>query len=276
MLMDRIVLLENNEMLRFRIENVLNKKDDICVESIVNTMTKMNTIKKMIQDSKQLIIDIDNVEGYMESVLGEIRSCEAGKNLPILLISSHPDLELIITTAKFGKIDVLLKPFKDIELLEKILKYRKAPLIQSIKASTDSTSNFALKWNDDYKIGVEQIDDEHKQIVDHFEELYFNINNGHGLEYYEQLLSFLEMYVNRHFEHEEKLQNEISYDYADYHKKLHEDFKSQINHIIETHKINEVTNPELIRLTLYIKEWLVHHILVEDKKIAFFLINRSH
>jgi hemerythrin len=179
-------------------------------------------------------------------------------------------------SAKIGNIDVLLKPFNDIELLEKILKYRLAPLIENIKVPIKTVSNFRFKWNDGYKIGVEIIDDEHKQIVDHFEELYFNMSNGRGLKYYEQLLSFLQMYVNDHFEHEEKLQREISYDFADNHKILHENFKSQINQIIEEHKIKEVTNQELIRLTLFIKEWLIHHILVEDKKIAFFLASQSH
>lgn len=85
-----------------------------------------------------------------------------------------------------------------------------------LKLYIQSGSNFALKWNDNYKIGIKEIDDEHKQIVDHFE-------------------------------YEEKLQKEISYDYSDHHKNLHEDFKFQFNHI-----------------------------LVEDQKMVLFISNRSN
>lgn len=76
------------------------------------------------------------------------------KAIPIIIIASKLDKSNAILFAKLGKIDVLMKPFNDVELLEKILKCFSAPLIKSFLQVCQSENGFLLKWNDGYKICV--------------------------------------------------------------------------------------------------------------------------
>ncbi len=44
------------------------------------------------------------------------------------------------------------------------------------------------------------------------------------------------------------------------HARYHLAFKEQIGKMIATHKEREVTNLDLIKFNLFIKDWLLHHI----------------
>lgn len=128
-----------------------------------------------------------------------------------------------------------------------------------------------LTWCKEYEIGVENIDNEHKDIIENFEKLYNLMSQGHGHEFFHELASFLENYVNVHFEHEEILQKELNYPEHEAHKKLHDDFKEHVSKIILQHTEHGITNNELIKLNLFIKDWIINHILVEDKKLGRFI-----
>lgn len=128
-----------------------------------------------------------------------------------------------------------------------------------------------LKWCKEFEVGIKKIDDEHKSIVEHFEVLYDKIRDGHGTQYYSELLDFLKMYVDSHFHNEEMLQQEIGYTGLETHKAIHEKFKKQVYELIDKSEKLQISNVDLIHLSLFIKEWLIHHILVEDKKVGLFL-----
>jgi hemerythrin len=97
------------------------------------------------------------------------------------------------------------------------------------------------------------------------------MHKGQGHKYYDELLAFLDKYIDNHFVNEEKFQEEIDYPDLEEHKKLHEEFKKTILAIEEKHKNKEVSDKDLIEINLTIKEWLVEHILIEDRKIGEFV-----
>lgn len=132
-----------------------------------------------------------------------------------------------------------------------------------------------FRLREGYEIGIESIDKEHKEMIDAFEELYNRMHKGQGHNYYNELLEFLDKYIDSHFQNEENLQEEIGYPDLEEHKKLHDSFKNTIKSIEEKHSDKEVTNRDLVEINLTIKEWLVNHILVEDKKIGEFANKNS-
>jgi hemerythrin len=127
-----------------------------------------------------------------------------------------------------------------------------------------------LTWIEDFRIGIDTIDDEHKQIIDQFELLYQSMHSGKGHDLYEEILAFLDGYVENHFIHEETFQAEIGYPQMDEHKALHAFFRDKIKKLKVKNQGKEVTNHDLIEINLMIKNWLVNHILVEDKKLGAF------
>lgn len=266
--MNKILLVEKNKVLINRIENIISGREEIAIETFGSNLVELVRLEQFMKSASLLLIDSDIFESDLTKLLTRIRTNESVKAIPIIIIASKLDKSNAILFAKLGKIDVLMKPFNDVELLEKILKCFSAPLIKSFLQVCQSENGFLLKWNDGYKIGVAEIDEEHKLIVDNFEKLYFSAKNGNGFELYNEILLFLEKYVSFHFEHEEAYQKSISYAGYDEHKSLHDNFRAQVLEQVKILSEKEVTSRDLVKLLLFIKEWVIYHILVEDKKIV--------
>ncbi len=133
------------------------------------------------------------------------------------------------------------------------------------------TEDVKFTWRKDYTIGIEQIDKEHKLIIDHFDKLYELMKDGKGHEYYDELLTFLVSYIDTHLSNEEKYHEEINYPEKKEHLALHRVFTDKIRSIIEAKDEGNVTDGDLININLFIKKWWIHHILVEDMKVANYI-----
>lgn len=266
--MNNIVLYENISVLQLRIEKIFDKRKDI---SIITYLGKSIRADKIPMDTIQIIIDADNLFVELETLLVGIRQIKALLSTPIILLSSRPNEAFVVMAAKYGKTDILVKPFSDIEFLRKVLKYGPTPSIENIALSDNKSNHTALKWSNEYKIGDERIDEEHKQIVDNFEQLYIQITNGNGIKYYDEMLSFLEKYVDYHFKHEQEIQQKIAYDDIEKHIQEHKMFQRQVEQVIQEHNGKKASNQDLIKLVLFIKEWLIHHLLIEDKKLGDYI-----
>ena len=139
------------------------------------------------------------------------------------------------------------------------------------KASVAKSSvDIKLEWGTAFEIGIESIDDEHKAIIENYGKLYELMRSGKGHSFYNELLDFLTDYIEVHFENEEKFQREIGYDQYEAHKAKHDFFKEKIGDFIRASD-QSVSNADLIKLNLFVKDWLIRHIYLEDKKIADFI-----
>lgn len=129
-------------------------------------------------------------------------------------------------------------------------------------------------WEKSFEIGVKAIDDEHKAIIDEFSKLYDGMKVGKGHEMYHEVISFLDNYVHTHLIHEELFQQSINYPDYEIHKAKHDEFKLMIQEL-KDQNIKEVTNEELLRVNILMKNWLVNHILNMDMKIGDFLKEKN-
>lgn len=55
-----------------------------------------------------------------------------------------------------------------------------------------------IEWRDSLSIGVKEIDDQHKQLLSHFDQLLKACETGKGREELATLLNFLDQYVIKH------------------------------------------------------------------------------
>jgi hemerythrin len=198
-------------------------------------------------------------------------------DIPIISLSERADVSIIKKVIALGCYNFILKPFDEETLIRKALKvtphYVSEYVAQKEMGNKEllGEGEVALNWTDDFEIGIKEIDDEHRKIIEEYGMLYSKMKDGIGHDYYQELLAFLVEYVSTHFAHEEKLQEEIGYDKCAEHKKIHDKFKMYVNEMIEKNKNNPATDMDLIRINLFIKDWLIHHILITDKKIEAFL-----
>lgn len=120
-----------------------------------------------------------------------------------------------------------------------------------------------MPWNDEFVIGIERIDEQHRWLVDLTNALYDNLNGAEGeARPIGELLEQLVEYTMNHFIVEEVLFQRLDYPEEEAHKAEHDRFNRQIIDLLYRHEDGEVVSVEALEL---LKGWLIHHILKVDK-----------
>ncbi len=123
-------------------------------------------------------------------------------------------------------------------------------------------TRFELK--ESYLLGVQNMDDEHKELVIRINALADALGNRNNTSLAFQSLA---EFTAQHFNHEEKYMASISYPDLENHKKIHAKLLSQVG-IFGDQINNHTVNPaELIN---FLNDWLIKHILGVDMKYAHF------
>ncbi|MDL2295055.1 hemerythrin family protein [Ruminococcaceae bacterium OttesenSCG-928-D13] len=128
-------------------------------------------------------------------------------------------------------------------------------------------------WNDAYKIGIDQIDQQHKQLIGALDDLLkcANASDAVGGERCRHTMGFLKDYAVNHFAAEEMLQQEIGFPEAREHWEMHQTFRTSL-HEMELGLIRADYSPEKVReVTDMLTRWWLFHILKEDKKMLAWL-----
>ena len=129
-------------------------------------------------------------------------------------------------------------------------------------------------WKDSLLVGVKDIDDQHRKLVNAIDQLMDACMQGKGRAAIEQTLQFTVSYTKEHFGFEEKLQAQHAYPGMAAHKLLHSQFIRDINAFL---KEFEQTGPSVSltgKINKMLVDWLMYHITHEDKKLGDFINNK--
>jgi hemerythrin len=125
-------------------------------------------------------------------------------------------------------------------------------------------------WSDEYSVHLRVIDNDHKDLVNTVNALHDAISGGGKRGEIGRIIGTLAQYVDEHFLREEVLMESHAYpDIAD-HKRIHRHLARQVYAI----RTIFASKPQLIdpaKLLRFLRDWLVHHILEEDRKYVPFL-----
>ena len=124
-----------------------------------------------------------------------------------------------------------------------------------------------LEWNEEYRLGINQIDEQHKYLF----EIVAQIANLDALtstkEELKSILGELSRYMNEHFSDEEAYMHRIGFPEYENHQNLHRE-------IIEFVNTSVTTSPTLAmirtKLKFIIKKALIDHIVIEDMKYKLY------
>lgn len=123
----------------------------------------------------------------------------------------------------------------------------------------------------EYYIGIEMIDEEHKQLFKYADEAYELLNDEFTPDKYdkiEAILIKLRDYTEKHFTDEENYMESINYKKLFTHKIQHHEFISKLDEFIDLHKSEtEDQDKQIMDILEYLTEWLVNHILYVDGQI---------
>lgn len=125
-----------------------------------------------------------------------------------------------------------------------------------------------IEWTDELSCGHDDFDDDHKHLFKLYNNLCEAFANDQD-EDTDDLLEKLLSYASWHFSHEERVMQE--YEYPDYfmHKTIHDDLNKESQELYNQFLDGDKGMPE--KLLLFLRGWLLDHILDVDKKFSSFL-----
>lgn len=275
--MSKITIIEDNSFLKIKLEKLLNRHQFYDIETLNPSRINEAYLNHIKKDVELFIIDLDNYRHSGIEIIKQIKAIKANSDISIIALSKNGDIATLKRAVKAGCNDFILKPFDNESLIYKVKhlfgigQSNENSPNQYKPVESKSDAEIRLIWNDEFAIDVDEIDSEHKGLFNKYEELYNLMKTGKGHEYYKELLSFLNDYVHTHFSHEQEIHKNEAYPLRIEHISIHEEFKSSILNIFEEGKEKQVSDIELIRISLFLKNWLIHHILIEDVKFGNFM-----
>ncbi len=128
-----------------------------------------------------------------------------------------------------------------------------------------------LKWNNNYSVGVEEIDKQHKNLftiinntVEIISNLSKNSDKGEGERQLNEIITSLLEYKKIHFETEEKYFKEFNFEGAQDHIAKHQEFSNKLT------KLKEEAGGDIIAFSFiivdFLEDWLVDHLMTLDQE----------
>ncbi|MDR2637438.1 MAG: bacteriohemerythrin [Zoogloeaceae bacterium] len=130
-------------------------------------------------------------------------------------------------------------------------------------------------WSDDYSVGIDEIDEQHKTLFHLINQLHEAILEKKGSTACRTILHELVEYTRVHFALEQTLMRVGNYPKYEEHCKLHKDLVEEVEAL--QHKIASGHAAISFELLQFLRNWLTKHILEEDMKYgAFFKTSNQH
>ncbi|WP_022667683.1 bacteriohemerythrin [Desulfospira joergensenii] len=122
-----------------------------------------------------------------------------------------------------------------------------------------------------YSTGVVWQDFQHKELMDLFIKLKKARADKTDRDAFRFTIAFLSMYINHHFKLEEEYMDLYYYPDREDHKKEHRSYIKTLKSFRANHKT--YSEEAMDELMTKIKEWILNHILGDDKKLGAHILS---
>ncbi len=130
-----------------------------------------------------------------------------------------------------------------------------------------------MKYTDDLKTNINEIDNQHKKLVSIINELYNAMLNKRAREILKKIIDELHNYTIYHFSTEERYMKMYNYPGALNHISEHKMFIKKVEEFRE--KFERGSASLTIEIMNFLKDWLTNHIKIVDKRLGEFLVEKG-
>lgn len=135
------------------------------------------------------------------------------------------------------------------------------------------SSNQFVEWKDDYSVGIDSIDQQHKKLLNLINQLQTAVDYSTGEQFEREALDELVDYTKTHFTYEEGLMRDNDYPDFEAHKLQHEKMFNTVQEVLEGYETDQDT--AMSNAAEFLKDWLINHINGTDKEYSSYLIGRG-
>ena len=132
-----------------------------------------------------------------------------------------------------------------------------------------------VQWQSTYSVGMKLIDEQHMELIKLTNKLFNNCLAGHQKSRATFLQTIREAvdYVGYHFGTEEKVMERVNYPDYSIHKGQHADFVREV--LTKVDEFNSGKPRAPLTFVYFLRDWVLHHIAVSDKKMGDYVLALS-
>jgi hemerythrin len=133
----------------------------------------------------------------------------------------------------------------------------------------------AISWNDNLSVGIELIDNQHKNLITLTNQLYQACTRGGDKREvaFKDVMSGMVNYVRIHFTTEQELFKRINYPHHAEHKREHDNLTVKV--IEASQEYAEGKKTVANDFARYLKDWILSHIAHSDKLFAYYIADQK-
>lgn len=135
------------------------------------------------------------------------------------------------------------------------------------------TARQYVEWKDDYSVGIDSIDRQHKKLIALINSLQTAVDYSAGADYEQEALDALVDYTKTHFSYEEGLMEQNEYPDFTTHRAEHELMIARVEQVLVEYQKNPDTAMQ--NAIDFLRDWLINHINGTDKQYSKYLIDRG-
>ena len=126
-----------------------------------------------------------------------------------------------------------------------------------------------IVWGHVLSVGVDEIDEDHRKLVNVFNILNHAVTDGESSEYLAAVLEELVNCTVWHFSHEERLMLKYGYQELEEHKAEHQELIKSAKEL--QREILQTDKPVADEHVEFLERWLTEHILTADMRLGSYL-----
>jgi len=125
-----------------------------------------------------------------------------------------------------------------------------------------------FEWNIAMTTGVSEIDDQHRELIEKFNELVDAEAGRADREKIGHVLDFLQNYAEWHFNHEEEIMDKYQCHMAEENKRAHDEYRVKFGNLYQQWKNTIGSDTAVLHDTVVeLARWIVNHILTVDNQL---------
>ena len=128
-----------------------------------------------------------------------------------------------------------------------------------------------IEWDDSLSIGIEEIDQQHKMLIEKLKNLSDAVEHQQGETEIFKMFEFMNEYTDFHFSAEEDSMRKANYPGLEHQIGQHAEFKESLKRLVEDFEEEGITRSLTTSVNTFLINWLVNHIKGVDVKFATFL-----
>lgn len=125
-----------------------------------------------------------------------------------------------------------------------------------------------VHWKDSFKIGIDEIDNQHRELFTRLDKLESALRSGKGSEVVISTFHFLDNYVRLHFRAEEELQKLYLYPHREMHAAEHAAFRKRLKQLESTLAVDDPSEQLAAHINTFLTQWLITHVTSLDKDMS--------